>query len=110
MSSGSSERTTRPMRGAVDPEDDVGTRPVAPLVLLDPCRERFELLARLGQQREPDAIAADQAGNPHRQRLERQADVDRARDNLQHRILRLQLLHLVERRAVRALTLRQPSR
>ena len=95
-------------RRAVDLEDDVRTRPVAPLVLLDARGEGFELLAGLGQQRQPDAIAADQAGDPHRQRLERQADVDRPRDDLQHRILRLQLLDLVQRRAVGVLALGQP--
>ena len=103
------ERTDHhPMAVLSTRKDDVRTRPVAPLVLLDACGEGLELLAGLGQQRQPDAIAADQAGNPHRQRLERQADVDRARDDLQHRILRLQLLHLVQRRAVRVLTLGQP--
>ena len=97
-----------PDRGAVDLEHDVRTRAVAALVLLDPRGEGLELLAGLGQQREPDPVARHQPGDPHRQRLERQRDVDRPGDDLQHRVLGLQLLDLIQGRAVRVLARVQP--
>ena len=56
--------------------------------------------SRLGDERQADPIAPDEAGDAHGQRLKGQPDVHRPRHDLQHRVLGLQLLHFVQCRAV----------
>ena len=52
------------------------------------------------QQRQADAIAGREARDARRQCLESQRDVDRTRDDVEHRVLRLELIHLGQRRGV----------
>ena len=56
--------------GLLDLEDHLGPRPRAPLFFVDPRGVGLELLAVLVQQREPDAIAGHQPGDPRGERLE----------------------------------------
>ena len=56
--------------GLLDLEDDLRPRPRAALLLVHPRGVGLELLAVLGEQREPDAIARHEPGDPRRERLE----------------------------------------
>ena len=58
--------------------------------------------AVLAQQRDADAIARHHPRDAPRQGLERERDVRRARDDVEHVVLRLELLDLIERQAMRA--------
>ena len=103
------DRFPRPDHGAEESavrlEHDLGARPGPPLLVVHPRRVGLELLAGLVQQRQADAIAGHQPRDPRRERLECQGGVDRLRDDLQHRILRLQLLDLAKGRLVGVLVL-----
>ena len=60
-----------------------------------------------GQQGQAGAIARDDAEDSCGEGLERERNVDGSREDLQHRILHLQLAHLVEGREMDAFILRQ---
>ncbi len=108
--SGSRDRTTLPRTVRSTLNTISGRGRVRRSSSLHPRGVGLELLAVLGEQREPDAIARHEPRDPRGERLEGERHVDRARDDVEHRVLRLELLDLAERRLVRVLLLRQPLR
>ena len=100
MISGSRDAHDAAESRALDLEDDLRPRAGAALVLLHPRGVGLELPAVLRQQRQADAVARNEPRNARRQRLERQRHVDRARDDVEHRVLRLQLFDFVQRGAM----------
>ena len=96
---GSRERTTPPSDRALDLEDNLRPRARAALLLLDPSRVGLKLPAVVGEQGQADAIARHQSRDARGQRLEGQRHVDRARDDIEHRVLRLELVDFGQRRA-----------
>ena len=96
--------------GALGLEDDLRPRAGAPFVVGDPRRVGLKLLAVFVEQREADAVAGHQPGDALGHRLKGERHVHRLREDLEHRVVHLQLLDFVARRAVRVLGLGQRRR
>ena len=95
---------------ALDLEDDLRPWPRPALFLLHARGVGLELPSVFGEERQADTIARREPGDPRGERLEGERDVDRARDDVEHRVLRLQLIDFGQRCAVILLLLREPAR
>ena len=97
-------------RRTFDFERHFRPRSRAPLLVTHAGSIGLELLTVFGQQGQAGPIARNDAEDSCGECLERERDVDGSREDLQHRILHLQLFHLVQRRAMRPLLLRETRR
>ena len=95
MISGLRERTTSPIAVSADLKTTSGRGLDRRSSSLHARGVGLELLAVLGEQGEPDAVAGHEPGDPAGERMEGERDVDRLREHLEHLAVQLQLLDLV---------------